>query len=481
MKTYEEMAQSALTRGKAIRKQRNRTKAIIFETLSILAICCIVILIAFRVGRDDSKTDSLDGGVTSTESTNDGTSDINLQGPLNYGTLSYLTIDAKTSTYCSGYSYQCISGASLSEEAAINNSPTGRMSIEFPNFSLRSVTVIAKAVEQYPEVYEELASYGGVVTYRYRLFRMEVIDPLQSEFVGTFYYLLPEKLKGDLTQYDALLISMNQLPKNYVLRVGDQVKSFGYLFSDPDRDPSRGNMIPFNDGVFDETLWQDESWSQVYQYYLEHIDATNSSLLVYRGCTLEETLQCRQAKIKALSEGTTGIELKKVSHFNFSNDMREAMSYVKPFENGVFDLSGNDNVFRARRCINGCPTNELIKFDFRNKTVINSEYRFEDEDFQNLPDIATYVTSLDLSKIKAPNIDTAGKVLLESSATGWYEKTENGVYSIVRIFWWYYDQDEPRKSYMDKMFILLDETGDYFISAEDLTELIGENSIVSIQ
>ena len=74
-------------------------------------------------------------------------------------------------------------------------------------------------------------------------------------------------------------------------------------------------MIPFNDGVFDETLWQDESWSQVYQYYLEHIDATNSSLLVYRGCTLEETLQCGQAKIKALSEGTTGIELKKVSHY----------------------------------------------------------------------------------------------------------------------------------------------------------------------
>ena len=52
MKTYEEMAQSALTRGNAMRKQRSKTNKIIFGTLSSLAVCCLVILLVFGIGEN---------------------------------------------------------------------------------------------------------------------------------------------------------------------------------------------------------------------------------------------------------------------------------------------------------------------------------------------------------------------------------------------------------------------------------------------
>ena len=50
MKTYEEMAQSALARGKAIRKERKKTHKIMFGALSGLVACCLVILFAFGIG-----------------------------------------------------------------------------------------------------------------------------------------------------------------------------------------------------------------------------------------------------------------------------------------------------------------------------------------------------------------------------------------------------------------------------------------------
>ena len=52
MKTYEEMAQSALTRGKAIRKQRNKTNKIFLGTFSGLAVCCLVIIFALGPGEN---------------------------------------------------------------------------------------------------------------------------------------------------------------------------------------------------------------------------------------------------------------------------------------------------------------------------------------------------------------------------------------------------------------------------------------------
>lgn len=49
MKTYEEMAQSALARGNAIRNQCKRRKEILVEAVSALAVCCLIITLVFVV------------------------------------------------------------------------------------------------------------------------------------------------------------------------------------------------------------------------------------------------------------------------------------------------------------------------------------------------------------------------------------------------------------------------------------------------
>jgi len=100
-------------------------------------------------------------------------------------------------------------------------------------------------------------------------------------------------------------------------------------------------------------------------------------------------------------------------------------------------------------------------------------------DIGMLPDISAYIASLDLSQIAPQNTDTEGKVLIYNSAAGWYEKTENEIYAIVRIAWRYFQEGDVYTQYYDETFILLDKTGDHIISREELIELIGENRNIS--
>ena len=342
--------------------------------------------------------------------------------------------------------------------------------------------MVAKAIEEVG-TYETLNAYGSTQTYSYRVFAMQVIDPLESGMEtglpGMFFYLLPSYLEGDLTQYDALLISMTQLPKNFVLRNGDILTTIDYIFIDPQHCPELGNIIAFTDGVFDESLWQDRSWLYGYQFARHQLDENDDTLLVSRGSTLKEALQRRQAQIEKWGEWA---KYKTVQHYDFQTEVaRQVMDYVRPFENGVFVPYGNSSAYGVRRYINGCPTNEWIQIDMEDETITTSDYCFEDADFENLPDLSAYVTSLDLSQIAPLHTDPSGKILIFNSAVGWYEKTETGVYAIVRIAWRYYAEDDCCMEYYDETFILLDETGDHIISREELIELIGDNQNISYE
>ena len=90
-----------------------------------------------------------------------------------------------------------------------------------------------------------------------------------------------------------------------------------------------------------------------------------------------------------------------------------------------------------------------------------------------------YIKSLDLSKIAPQHIDTEGKKLYGVTAVGWYEKTEDGVYTIVKLAWRYTNEKERRSLYYDEMFILLENGGDRMISREELIEIIGDNPNIS--
>ena len=270
---------------------------------------------------------------------------------------------------------------------------------------------------------------------------------------------------------------MNQLPHNFVLRNEDALIAIDYLFIDPQRRPELGNLIAFTNGVFDESLWQDRSWIYGYQFVDHLLDKSDDSLLVSRGSTLEEALQRRQAQIEEWGEWA---KPQTVKHYVFQADTaKQVMDYVMPFKNGVFVPYENSYSYGARRYINGCPTNEWIQIDMENETITTSDYRFEDADFESLPDLSAYITNLDLSQIAPQHTDPNGKLLIYNSAVGWYEKTETGVYSIVRIAWRYFAEDNYYMEYYDETFILLDETGDHIISREELIELIGDNRNIS--
>ena len=479
MKTYEEMAQSALARGKAMRKQRKKNSIMITGVLSSVAAVLVMAIgigmLADRNGFPGGNAGPVQVGSNPTtgpahvgSDPTTGQPDGPGTGPLNYGQISYLSPDDKI-----GKGFQYISGTANPGASQPNAAPP---QFEFQHGYLH---VVAKAIEEVG-IYETLNAYGSTQTYTYRVFAMQVIDPLESGMEtgssDTFFYLLPSYLQGDLTQYDALLISMNQLPHNFVLRNEDALIAVDYLFTDPRRHPELGNIIAFTDGVFDESLWQDISWRYGYRGEY-HLDRNDDSLLVSRGSTLEEALQRRQAQIEKLSKWN---KPQTVKHYDFQTDAaKQVMDYVMPFKNGVFVPYGNSYTYGARRYINGCPTNEWIQIDMENETITSSDYRFEDADFENLPDLAAYIESVDLSQIAPQHTDPSGKILIFNSAVGWYEKTETGVYSIVRIAWRYFEEDNYYMEYYDETFILLDETGDHIISREDLIELIGDNRNIS--
>ena len=462
MKTYEEMAQSALARGKTIRNEQKKTKKLIWCASSGIVALALLIVLATIIASFPTNSSAggklLDGGIDPMPTSSSG-------GNLNYGPVNYLSIASKTDSNIMGQAFQYISGATY---------PGNMPDAEPPQFEFKYgyIHVVAKAVEEYPDIYETLSTYGSVYTYTYRLFRMEILDPLESGMAGEFFYLLPTNLKGDLTQYDALLISMTQLPKNYVLCSRNELTAFEYLFVDPYDEPELGNIIAFTDGVFDESLWQDKSWLYGYQFAQSYLKTNTGNLLVSRGSTLEEALERRQSKIQEWGQWAKNQTIK---HYAFRTSAAQQMlEDLKPFINGVFVPQRNRQDYSLRRYVNGCPTSEWITIDMETETITRSEYRFEDSDFENLPNLSTYIAELDLSKIQPQHVDPTGKIMIYKSAVGWYEKTENGVYSIVRIAWAYY-ADDYYSIYYDETFILINEDGDYIISREELIERIGYN------
>ncbi len=341
-------------------------------------------------------------------------------------------------------------------------------------FAYGAPAVVAKAVEELPHIYETLNKYGSVYTYRYRIFRMQVLDSLNSGIEGEFYYALPHNLKGDLTGYDSLLIATSLMGENYIIKDTEAgcISLFDALYEAPYGSAELGNIIAFTDGVFDESLWQDRSWLYGYQFARHNLEngAAVEDMLVSRGSTLQEALQ-RLASREDLPYTPT---------VNYTEEIYSALEYVKPFENGVFLPWINGNTVEYRRYIGGCPTNESLVINLSDGTVEKSAFSFDDADFARLPDLAAYVEKLDLESYAPQHTDTLGKRLVQSCASAWYEKTEDGVYCIVKLFWQYYGEDD-KSIYIDESFMLITESGEKSVSREELIAIIGYNENISYE
>ncbi len=478
MKTYEEMAADALARGQTIRTERKRKHRTL---LSVLLPLGAVLLVAVGLWGGGVWTfgdsgDVLEHPPTSTDAPETVISpETHTETrPPSYGAVNYLSATALTDT--------SVEGVPAKQMGSYSDGAMGAP----PAFEFRNGWhhVVARATEEYPGIRETLPAYGSIHTQRYRLFRMQVLDPLESGLAGDFFYLLPAHLAGDLTAYDALLISMTQLPPRTVLRCDGQLTAYDYLFTDAEGHPELGNIIAFSDGVFDESLWQDRSWIYGYQFAKSMLDSGDEYLLVARGSTLEEALARR--RLMGISGNPAALR-----HPDFTDEAaREAYAYLAPFENGIFASSDSPwtgyGCYTATRYIGGCPTNEWVSIHMETEEVTRSPVRFEAADIEGLPNLGLYIEGLDLASLRPQHMEPE-KASGARTAMGWYEKTEDGrVFSIVRVAWYYsesgYDEDDHHyyyRGYYDETFILLDKTGDRVVSREELIALIGENPNIS--
>ncbi len=316
--------------------------------------------------------------------------------------------------------------------------------------------------------------YSSVTTMdgrTYRLIEMEVVDPLNSGFNGSFLYAMPEDIACDLSVYDALLLAIT--PQTESLYTDDVYHSFfrvDRVFHAVDDAPEQWNIIPFTKGMFDASLWENDGWEYAYLAFDTLIDYERQ---FDSDTSYDEAI----AYVTESREGKKDISL--VPDFKYA-EASEAIYYTEPFYYGYFDVSFDGEEFLATRYINGCRTSEQIRV-YREDGVEKVEYaehQFFTKDMKDLIDLGAYIKSLDLTKYSPKNIDTSSSDLAESycRASGWYEKTEDGVEQIIRIYWEYFNR-ETEELLRDDLYLRYNGNTFDTLSQDELREIIGDSDL----
>ena len=362
------------------------------------------------------------------------------------------------------------------------------------DFDVGYFAVKARVVKNHSDIYYKLDVRSEYKPEEYRLIQMEAVEVICGENVPQYFlYLLPSYLYVDMSAYDSLIISMTQLgTEGYVLRnaTKNQMEAFEIpIFSDIENLPQLGNVIAFSDGVFDESLWQNGSWRYGYQfgrYYLDNPEY--GDLVVCRGDTEGEVIAEIESRLSEWKEHLgERYKAPKVLALNVkSQAAREAIEYVKPFENGVFSQEyyswgGSKLIFK--RFINGCQTEETITIDLSTEEVTYSEVRYTAEDMAELTDISVYLSER-AEEYKEqlptpPHTDPEGKKLLSLNLYAWYVKVDGKLYGVIKTAWRYQEEGDYFIQYYDDAYVLYDVATDTVadISRDDLIELVGTRNV----
>ncbi len=397
-----------------------------------------------------------------------------------------------------------LTGTSV-KETGDPNTGTQEVSAETvpPHFPVdaRCFNLTARPIELLPHVYETLADYGSVRTIRYRLLKMAVLDPLDSGMSGEFYYAMPVKQYVDVLRYDALLISILPASHNVYRDLStNELTAFSAIFTDVWDAPQYWHMLPFTDGVFDESIFGSYTGTGFDEWYFHYRNNSNEShdwldpsvprendwnkyLLVYHGSTYEEAIAAYKS-LRAEYNARPGVSDTSPPQLETdftSPEALAAMAYAGHLANGVFDCSMREGYFSATRYINGCPTNERILINRRDGVeTVTHENRFEAADMEMLPDVAGYVESLELSAITPSHVDFAkAGEMAYCSAAGWYEKTADGVECFIKIYWIYVSADDPMTICRDDAYMHLTAEGATFLSRDEVRALIGNSPYIS--
>lgn len=335
--------------------------------------------------------------------------------------------------------------------------------------------VTAKAIETLPDTY----SYVGNREHKFHLVRMELIRPIVGEFEPNyFYYLLPEAYMTDLTRYDSLVIYLvrqfshaGDLLYNETiqqLEITDHAIMGYYVYL------SGSVITAFNNGQFDKSLWYStDTWAS--EVGNTHSEPTALALEDY-----EQYIKDRYSDIMA-EPYYERIEAE-------NREAAAALQYIEPFRNGIFiptvDTLATHNAF-YRRYANGYPTNETVYITPDSASY--SKFQFTADELADLPDLASGLNTInaayDAGQITPPNLKGwADMRFVRYVIFGWYEKTANGIYAIIRVSWCYADDTEmdydKKIHYDDQYYIVRTGTNSCgMISHDELTALINPQSI----
>lgn len=384
-----------------------------------------------------------------------------------------------------GNSLEFIVGSSVSISGGENTAP--------PSFEFSyGIAVKAKVVKNHPDKYYKLDTSSEFRPTAYRLIQMETIEVINGINVPQYFlYLIPEYVYVDMSVYDSLLISMSQIGvENYVLKNATQnrMESFELpVFADYQDNPELGNIIAFTDGIFDESLWQNETWRYGYQFADDYLDNPESDdLVVARGDSISEVISAIKKQFDEwyilANRALTVITL------NFkTQEAKDAIEYVKPFENGVFSqtylpYNGNGELI-FRRYINGCQTEETITIDLLTEEVTYSEVRYAKEDMVQMENISAHLSEKAVEYAEQlpppPHTDPEGKELVCLNLYAWYVKVDGKLYGVVKTVWRYKEKDNYFIQYYDDAYVLYDMSAGTTtdISRDDLVAIIGTRNV----
>ena len=364
-----------------------------------------------------------------------------------------------------------LGGSGLEFLQGSSASLSGYASADPPLFEFHSTDIVVKAkvVQSLPDTYYELNTASDRKPTSYRLIQMQTLEVLHGENIpDTFLYRIPAYTFVDMAIYDCLFISMTQIGlEQYVLRNGTQntIQAFDLpVFSDYQNTPELGNVIAFTNGIFDESLWQNENWLYGYQFAQFALEDPESHfpLVVYRGYTEQQTEDAIIKEITAYREwrGESYRAPALLCIDQPSPAMQEALAYVAPFQNGVFSQSIYNSSLTYRRYINGVQTEETVTIDLVTQEVTYSDVRYTTEDLDKMENIALRLSELAASyqaQFPEPErIDTNEKKLVSLSLYGWYVKTEQGIYGIIKTVWVYRNENDWTFMYYDDNYTLYD-------------------------
>jgi len=369
----------------------------------------------------------------------------------------------------SGISEACLLGKYFSTSSEMAAPPMPYFELSNYDFGVK-----ATVIKSLPDVYYVYNEYSSSPT-EYRVILMRAEDVLYGKEVPEyFYYAIESGLYVDMSVYDFLFISMRQLGTDGFVMTNSldmMTESFplpvfnSYL-------PEFGRVIPFTNGIFDESLWQTRSWINGYQFIKTDLnDQTYHD--VKRGCTAEYTLE--HIKPNDRTHEPTVVTLGDLKSINAGS-----VSYVTDFANGTFIQYFNtyNKTVTFQRFIYGCKTDEVLKLDTNKHTTEWSDVRYTHDELADQENITKYIANLEAAYSEnipdAPHVSPEDIPLRKFGFTGYYFKYDGKCYGAVSISWSYFDRNyetDLETFYFDQAFILFEDGTPRDISREELYAL----------